>query len=496
MANIELTVTVTADDQRVDGAVIKLLDRGKIILTDRGLPERPTQGGEVKFLIFSQKNHTITVLCSPPRGFVIAAGTADRIRVPIARDEKVGWNFKLEKESVSEPWKDEISDIREELLKIDEANKNRFDDLQKSSNAINRTLFNISARGPQDGGGGGGGIVDGAYAKKKVDNAVARVLGRSVGPDPILFLTALRGTFPADPVDGEIAREPVRTYVAMTAESGQLSAAQGTLSREVTLIANEAKTILSTLRSISANTDQERAEALVELIRTDLDALIVEASRIDRPRKRRVNEVLTSLMDGAVGQLKSLREALGLDGEDEIDNLDLVTPVEAQLLAAMKLLRRHVNTLGEAFTDYFADTSSSPDDNSFSGRLAYTALLLSSVGQSTRDLRDALAAVGLSQAECQTTFITDTDIPGGEKISIESILAWIESVADAEGPDMIARSGRLGLKRVLEVVEKHHLPLIGFLIGEAIGPNPPHPGLAQESVLVALNELRSQLAQF
>lgn len=484
--------TRVTPQQPIAGAVIRLMDQNTGVVL---IHETTDSKGEVLFDVSSIIGSAIDIQCFPPQKYEFLNSGEEQQTIVVRGSQKT-ITFLVEDKSTA-PRGGIRADEIERAVKVALADTNTAITATNTSIATTtRTLKNISALGPQDGGGGGGGIVDGAHAKKKVDTAVARVLGRPAGADPYTFLAALRGTFPEDPVEGEISRQPVRTYVVMTAESGQLSAAQGTLSREVNLIADEARTILLSLRSISPNTDQELAEALVELIRTDLDALIVEASRIDRPRKRRVDEILTSLKGAGnnKGQLKELRKALGLDGKDKLGNTKLVTPVEAQLLAAMKLLKRHVNTLGRAFDDYFAATRSSPNDNSFSGRLAYTAQLLAGVGQSTRDLRDAMAAVGLSQAESQTTFITDTT--NNEEISIESILAWIESIADAEGPDMIARGGRLGLRRVLDVVQNHHLPLVNDLINEAEDPDPPHPGLAQESVLVALNELKAQLEQF
>ncbi len=483
---IEFTLEVTVKDGLTgkSGALIMVRpqDRDILITDGEGLTDRYTNDkGSVTFEISGEIGQDIVVICKPPDGFKIDGLYPEQLEFSIPLRFSLPEDVVVRKKDLFFPLEIE-QDASGEQLNVE---------------ALNRTLRFIAVNVPQDGGGfAPGGALDGAHARKKIDGAVAKVLGRSIGADPYTFLSVLRSTFPEDPEEGQIVREPVRTYVSMIAESGQISAAQGTLSREVALIANEARTVLGSLRSIAADTDHEVAEALTELIRADLDALIVEASRVDRPRPRRVKEILgNNFKSGAMrNQLSKLETALGLGGADDLDNQNLVTPVEAQLLAAMDLLERYVETLGGAFDRFFTTTEDAPDDKSFSGRLAFTAQLLAALGQSVRDLRDTLAAVDLSQAECQTTFIDDN----GEPISIESILSWIESLADIEGPDLIARGGRLGLNRVIDVVEDHLSLLVGSLLDEAnnIDPPPAHPGLGQPAVVAALEELQNLLAQF
>jgi hypothetical protein len=142
-----------------------------------------------------------------------------------------------------------------------------------------------------------------------------------------------------------------------------------------------------------------------------------------------------------------------------------------------------------------------PRNSSFSGRLAFVSTLFSVVAASVREVEADMDAVELSQPERRTAFIVDPSVDPSPitLISINSILSWIEDFASAEGPDLIAKSGLIGLTRVVGIVSERLEPLVRELLdiskGTADQPA-PHPGLTHSRVRNALQQLDDQLKQF
>jgi hypothetical protein len=354
----------------------------------------------------------------------------------------------------------------------------------------------IPLKGDNGGGGGAGGGMDGSAATRKVANAIAAVVGRSVGGDPQAFRAVLAGTFPEDEQTGQIVRDPVRTVVSLAADQGQLAAGQGSLSHEVQLIANDALKVLKGLKSIGSDTDIERAEALTRIVEQELMALKEEAGRVDRPRLSRVQEIFQQLADPG-GHLDQLRDELELNSQgDLLGNPDLVTRQEAQLIANMDLLDGYADSLRNTFNRFFATPAGQdPRDGSFSGRLSFVSLLFSVVANSVRTVEEAMDAVDFHQSERRTTFINDPVT--GSLISVDGILSWVSSVAVQEGPNLIARSGLIGLNRVLALVNNRLRPLVGALLAISRGAMPaPHPSMQHSRVRNALQQLDAQLGQF
>ena len=339
-----------------------------------------------------------------------------------------------------------------------------------------RRLRDIAAAG---GRGSGGGAPDGASARKKVDQALARVLGRAVGNDPYAFQAAISGTFPEAGATGEIVRRPVRSYVGSDGGSKQLAAHQDVLRREIQPIVEQAGKELAAIeqalpRFASTNREAEEAKALVKLIRSDLDRLVDEVNRVDRPRRPRVDVLLNALLE----QHASLSEMANVSPP--------ATPEEEQLDAGLQLLGRHLDGLCASFGHY--NTAAGPGSGSVTVQLASMDLLFGNVLQAVDDLRAAMDAVGLSQIECRTATI-EVD---GETISIEDILSWVESLAETEGPDLIASGGRWGLGRVRGAAESA-LAQVETLYQRSETAPAPHVGLTYQTVQDALAELVGSL---
>lgn len=355
--------------------------------------------------------------------------------------------------------------------------------LARTNEAItmaDRRLRDIAASGGQGSGGGGraSGGTDGIYARKKVDQALARVLGRAVGNDPYAFQAAISGAFPEAGATGEIVRRPVRSYVGSDGGSKQLAAHQDVLRREIQPIVEQAGQELAAIeqalpRFTGTNREAEEAKALVKLIRSDLDRLVDEVNRGDRPRRSRVDGLLNAL----IGQHASLSRMTNPD------NSPPATPEEEQLDAGLQLLERQIEGLRTSFRHY--NTAAGPGSGSVTVQLASMDLLFGNVLQAVDDLRAAMDAVGLSQIECRTaTFEVDD-----ETISIEDILSWIESLAETEGPDLIASGGRRGLGRVRDAAESVQHQLYQLSKTDPA----PHVGLTYQTVQDALAELVGSL---
>jgi len=357
--------------------------------------------------------------------------------------------------------------------------------------------------------GGGGTGTDGSTAARKVSKTIAQILGRPIGGDPKSFLAALTAAFPEK--DGQIVQTPVRAVVSLEVERGLLAASQGTLFHQVRLIVNDALKILDGLRSISPDTDAEEAGALTEIVRQEFTSLIGEAGRVDRPRKGRIDETLGQLL-GTNGHLKQLQRELGLNAADVVGSVgfnsaagSVVTSEEAQLVASMNLLNQYGETLNRYFQDFFeTSVGQDPRNGSFSGRLAFVSLLFSVVAASVREVENDMDAVDFSEAERRTAFIIDPTVSAvngvRSRISVDGILSWVESFALEEGPDLIAKSGRIGLDRVLEIVNTRLERLVRELVrisrGSRRGQPAPHPGLTHSRVRNALEQLSDQLKQF
>lgn len=396
------------------------------------------------------------------------------------------------------------------------------------SSAVKDIATFIPTKAESTGGVGGGGGATGSFAAQRVSKVVAQLLGRPIGPiggggDPRSFMAALTGAFPEK--DGQIVLEPVRAVVSLEVERGQLAASQGTLFREVQLIVNDALKVLEGLHSITFQTDKEKEEALKQIVRSEFSSLSGEAGRVDRPRKSRVDEIFAQLLgtgtstptDGS--HLRRLRKELGLNimgmgpnaMRDDLTNQDLVTSEEAQLIASMDLLDQYANTLVGSFTTFFGTLAGmDPSNGSFSGRLAFVSTLFSVVAASVREVEADMDAVELSQPERRTAFIFDPTVKVKGtfpfRISINSILSWVEDFASVEGPDLIAKSGLIGLNRVIGIVKDRLEPLVRELLEISKGAkgkptaNPtgssPHPGLTHSRVRNALQQLDDQLKEF
>jgi hypothetical protein len=378
--------------------------------------------------------------------------------------------------------------------------------IQQSIDGLGDLLEDIAAwTTPTSGGSLGWGGTTGVAAEARVQQVVQNVLGRPIGGNPSAFLAAMTAAFPEK--EGKIVREPVRAVVSLEAESGQLAASQGTLSHEVQLVVTDALKLLDGLRPIGPDTDQERAEALKEIIHSEFSSLLREAGRVDRPRKSKTDEIFAQLLplpnQPLTGYLGQLRDELGLNTlGDDLSNPDLVTSEEAQLIASMGLLEQYAITVYNAYDRFFGTgPGKDPRDGSFSGRLAFVNTLLSVVAASIREVEASMDAVEFSQPERRVTFIRDRKT-GGNLISIDGILSWIEDLALQEGPDLIARSGLIGLNRVLDIVNNRLEPLVDELVKISQGtsglnpPPAPHPGLRHSRVRNALRQLLSQLLQF
>lgn len=341
-----------------------------------------------------------------------------------------------------------------------------------------RRLRDIAASGGQGSGGGrAGGGTDGIYARKKVDQALARVLGRSVGSDPHVFQAAVRGAFPEDKATGEIVRRPVRSYVGSDGGSKQLAAHQDVLRREIQAIVEQAGKELAAIeqalpRFTGTNREAEEAKALVKLIQSDLDRLVDEVNRVDRPRRPRVDVLVNALLE----------QHASLSNMANVNRQATPTPEEEQLDAGLQLLGRHIDGLNRSFEHY--NTAAGPGGDSVTVQLAAMDLLFGNVLQAVDDLRAAMDAVGLSQIECRTATI-EVD---GETISIEDILSWIESLAETEGPELIASGGRWGLRRVRGAAQsvQHQVETL-YLLSQT--DPAPHVGFTYQTVQDALAEL-------
>jgi hypothetical protein len=146
---------------------------------------------------------------------------------------------------------------------------------------------------------------------------------------------------------------------------------------------------------------------------------------------------------------------------------------------------------------------------SYAERLIQTDLLLPVVGQDASRVAAALDAIGLSQTEQETTFVTlqslvDMDLlpgpppppppapPGNNSVirvrsTVTDILDWTASMADAKTLDLVRQAGQLGLNLIADQADE-----LFWLVMAMLQPSVP-PG-APPGTLPAARDQMAELS--
>jgi hypothetical protein len=346
---------------------------------------------------------------------------------------------------------------------------------------------------------------------------------------------------------------------------------QAALVREATLIKDDLLPILDTLQPLSDFADASDIAAVTAIVRAEVGLLIEEFSRTTlKPRPQRIRVLLGGLLGwnalypqpaatpyaGDVGALLTL---LNLGGplvptvpvEQQLASQGVLASDVGQLLGQWDSYRQTDSTipppweptpvtrgpgglgslgpggvsggpmaLGPASTQAawrlaVIKPSGSPPSGSYTERLIQADLLLPVVGQDAARVGGALDAIGLSQGQQETTFLTlqslvDMDlllpVGGGAPApppappfpgttiqvttTVSDVAEWTAGMSDAKTMDLVRQGGQLGLNLIADQADE-----LFWLVVALLSPNAqtqmPELGDAQvqQELLTLLRDL-------
>jgi hypothetical protein len=336
---------------------------------------------------------------------------------------------------------------------------------------------------------------------------------------------------------------------------------QAALLQEATLIKSDMLSVLDTLQPLSTFPDPSDVAAVTASVRAEVTMLIEEFTRTTlQPRSQRVRVLLGGLLgwdatspllppnSGDVGALITL---LNLGGpivptlllDQQLASQQVLTSDAQQLLSQWRTYQANepgvpppwdptltfrltgglgnlgptagvppVLALGPPSAQaQFRMSVISPGPvppppppplpPTYAERLIQADLLLPVVGQDASHVAGALDAIGLSQGEQETTYVTlqslvDMDLlpaappgsptvpPGASVVLVRStvtdVLDWTASMADAKTLDLIRQAGQLGLNLIADQADELFWLVMALLQPQMPVGNPP---AAQQQVV-------------
>lgn len=327
-----------------------------------------------------------------------------------------------------------------------------------------------------NGAGQAGGVGGANQLERQVERALTQVLGRSPGRGNGSFTSALDAAFPLDGY-GKISATPARGVVSMYANGmvgsllSQLSVEQAALYRQASTIAGDTQRVLAGIEPFVAIADRDRIEALRALIRSELNMLVDEFGRVDKPRTQRV-ESYFDLLIGPNGHVIQFGHRAFLDRQRAAPT---TTDDEGQI-AGFELLRRYISMLRTAWDNY-NQPQTTVRFPAFSDRLTRAQTLLPSIASANDAFMAAMDAVGFGAGERRTEAArvsrlapVNTTLPLPD-LTVDDINEWIERFATSEAPSVLDESGQYGLDFVTDHADRLFLVLLPVLAHvRALGP--------------------------
>lgn len=378
---------------------------------------------------------------------------------------------------------------------------------------------------------------------KQVERAFIQVLGGAPGRGSDRFMKSLVSTFPAGK-DGRVTFTPIRSVISLSGStnnsmdnvsrdwSGQLSVEQASLYRQGSLIIADALRLLEGIEPFDPKADLDAVEALRALIRSNLNYLVEEFGRIDKPRRDFVDNYFASLEKNiqAFGQ----STILITQGQ----NSNLVNAEDESQIAAYQLIKNYVEiTLKSAWNGYLGQSAVEIASNSYSERLARVNVMLPVVAEGIASVMDAMDSVGFTESErrSDTAIFSNLksdnisfgipifsvsssppistpdnlsqkiiDIIGGKsrgftprsiglpnnnlqefavdfvvipRITVNDFSEWVERFASLEAPSILGTSGRFGLDFVTDQADT-----LFWVIGIVLDYIKFHPEVRQKNI--------------
>jgi hypothetical protein len=318
---------------------------------------------------------------------------------------------------------------------------------------------------------------------RQVQNAVAQVVACSPNADNIG--TALVEAFPAQ-LDGTIAPSPSRSVVSLAGDgsaasagangaglSGQISAEQAALYRQVGLIVPDALRVLAGLRPFATLEQPDVMESLRGLIETALRTLLEEFGRVDEPRAALVDDYLSAI-GGPHGFVAQLGAVARIDGRAAYpDSFE-----DEQQIAGFKLLKSYVHQLREAWNAFGGVRGTAFP--LFTERLQRANQMLEVVAQGNVNLMSAMDSIGFRSSERRSPAARFSTLqigprsiaslnaaaiasaPNAEQalqtalagnltysdMTVDDFSQWVDKLARGDGPRLLADAGQFGLEFV------------------------------------------------
>jgi hypothetical protein len=366
----------------------------------------------------------------------------------------------------------------------------------------------------------------------QVDRALSQVLRQA--PANGYSAAGGQGSAGGYPAAGQALAQPVAQPLSVATWGGGMGGPpaiapnQAALLREGTLIKGDMLSVLDTLQPLSTFADPSDLAAVAAVVRSEINLLTEEFSRTSlQPRSQRVRVLLGGLLgfnppsppDPSFGDVSALITLLNLGGpivptllvDQQVASQQVLTSDAAQFLsqwlAYIKqeplipppwdplLSGRLIGGLGSLTPQpgvgktlalgppstqaqfriavIKPGTVSQVASLSYAEKLIQADLLLPIVGQDASRVAGALDAIGLSQGEQETTFLSlpslvDADLLDGSVVpnppgagsfilvrtTITDILDWTSSMADAKTLDLVRQAGQLGLNLIADQADE------------------------------------------
>jgi hypothetical protein len=406
----------------------------------------------------------------------------------------------------------------------------------------------------------------------QVGRALSQVLRQAPadGPSVAAGQALTQPVYQAQPVSQALS---VATLASGMGGPPAIAPNQAALLQEATLVKGDMLSVLDTLQPLSSFPDPSDVEAVTAVLRAEVTMLVEELSRTTlQPRSQRVRVLLGGLLgwdptnpqtppnSGDVGALLTLLNLGGpivptLFVDQQIASQRILTSDAGQFLSQWlayqaqepgiplpwdPTLKTHLSgglgnlapaagtpptlALGPPsaqaqFRTAVIRPGSSPQPTpaqlspTYAERLIQADLLLPVVGQDASRVAGALDAIGLSQGEQETNYVTleslvDMDLlpvqappppappPTGSFIvvrtTVTDILDWTASMADAKALDLLRQAGQLGLNLIADQADELFWLIIALLQPPVPANAPLGTPPAPQTQMVELGDVQVQ----
>lgn len=377
-----------------------------------------------------------------------------------------------------------------------------------------------------------GGATGGSQLGQMAMKAIADVLGwkPKVG-DPKGFVGALNASFTCQEVEGhnECVWAP-RTYAVQTDIGGGITGAQASLYTRAKDAIDESLKLLDGLYPLRPDADAEYIQATREVVRNQLNQLVVELGMAGGPRVTRVDQIFL-LLTGVLppnppvfdpdalasrSQLATLRRVLGLARLPLIPGNPAAVPpipnepgnfvntVEDETdQTNFRIIVDYVTSLQQSWNvnrPFFLVGPGAAPQAFFGTQLVLISQQLAVVVESVDEVRFALDSMFIGPEEQQTVLINfalsaNPLVNILQPMFVDGVLSWIRDFAAEEGPRIVQEGGTYGVGLTfIPILQQSLIPAATGLTDPAIvtGPGVP-PAFNTPRVANAVNDLLDQL---